>query len=92
MNPPAIPVLPPLAVVQIPQSRRVPRAFLALALGMSLALGQAIEARAFGAPESFAELADQISPSVVNITTSAVVASPLEGVHGFVEQRAAAEG
>ena len=74
------PMLPPLTMVQIPQSRRVPRAFLAMALGMSLALGQAIEARAFGAPESFAELADKISPSVVNITTSAVVAAPVEGM------------
>ena len=74
------PMLPPLTMVQIPQSRRVPRAFLAMALGLSLALGQAIEARAFGAPESFAELADKISPSVVNITTSAVVAAPVEGM------------
>jgi serine protease Do len=68
------PMLPPLAQIEILPSRRVPRVFLALALGMSLALTQAIRADAFGAPESFAELADQISPSVVNITTSAVVA------------------
>ncbi|MFM2391022.1 MAG: hypothetical protein RLZZ437_2577 [Pseudomonadota bacterium] len=80
MNPPVKPMLSPLAMVQTPQSRRVPRAFLALALGMSLALGQVIEARAFGAPESFAELADKISPSVVNITTSAVVSSALDGM------------
>ncbi len=60
-------------------ARRTPRMFLALALGMSLALGHAIEARAFGAPESFAELADKISPSVVNITTSAVVAGNTGG-------------
>lgn len=73
------PLLPPLAMVEIPASRRVPRAFLALALGMSLALGHVTQARAFGAPESFAELADQISPSVVNITTSAVVSAGLEG-------------
>jgi serine protease Do len=67
-------------MVEIPASPRVPRVFLALALGMSLAIGQAIEAQAFGAPESFAELADKISPSVVNITTSAVVSSGLEGM------------
>lgn len=78
MNPTVKPMLPPLAMVSIPHSRRVPRAFLALALGMSLALGQAIQARAQSAPESFAELADQISPSVVNITTSAVVSSALQ--------------
>ena len=52
------------------------RVFLALALGMSLALGNAMDAAARTAPESFADLAEQISPSVVNITTSAVVAGP----------------
>ncbi|MFZ1469877.1 MAG: DegQ family serine endoprotease [Paracoccaceae bacterium] len=31
---------------------------------------------AFGPPESFAELADKISPSVVNITTSSLVSGP----------------
>jgi serine protease Do len=74
------PMLPPLAMVEFPGTQRVPRVFLALALGMSLAVSQAIDAHAFGAPESFAELADQISPSVVNITTSAVVSTGLEGM------------
>jgi serine protease Do len=69
------PMLPPVTMIEILPVRRVPRAFLALALGMSLALGQAMQAQAFGAPESFAELADQISPSVVNITTSSMVAA-----------------
>jgi serine protease Do len=72
------PMLPPLTHVKFLPSAHVPRVFLALALGMSLALTQAIRADAFGAPESFAELADQISPSVVNITTSAVVASNVQ--------------
>jgi serine protease Do len=58
---------------------RVPRVFLAIALGMSLALGSALDARAFTAPDSFADLAEQISPSVVNITTSAMVAAPTDG-------------
>ena len=49
---------------------------LALVLGFGLGLSPATEADAFGAPESFAELADQISPSVVNITTSAMIAAP----------------
>jgi serine protease Do len=71
------PMLPPLAQIEMVKQRRVPRVFLALVLGMSLALTQAVRADAFGAPESFAELADQISPSVVNITTSAVVAGNL---------------
>ncbi|MES2843731.1 MAG: DegQ family serine endoprotease [Pseudomonadota bacterium] len=46
---------------------------------MSLALGSALDARAFTAPDSFADLAEQISPSVVNITTSAMVAAPTDG-------------
>ena len=50
----------------------------AAALGLALAVTPAIEAAAFGAPESFADLATQISPSVVNITTSAVVAASTE--------------
>jgi serine protease Do len=52
---------------------------LALGLGLAVALGQAQGAFARGAPESFADLAEQISPSVVNITTSAVVAGPVAG-------------
>jgi len=53
---------------------------LALVLGFGLTLAPAHEAEAFGAPESFAELADKISPSVVNITTSAMIASPADGM------------
>jgi serine protease Do len=49
-----------------------------MGLGLALALGQVTDAAARGAPESFADLADQISPSVVNITTSAVVAAATE--------------
>lgn len=57
----------------------MPKVFLALILGLGLALGNASDAFARGAPESFADLAEQISPSVVNITTSSVVATPLDG-------------
>ncbi|HEX9859554.1 MAG TPA: DegQ family serine endoprotease [Paracoccaceae bacterium] len=53
----------------------VAKIFLALMLGLALALAQASGVAARGAPESFADLAEQISPSVVNITTSSVVAS-----------------
>ncbi|MCB5410638.1 DegQ family serine endoprotease [Pseudogemmobacter sp. CC-YST710] len=52
---------------------------LALALSAGLAVSLPAPVLAFGAPESFAELADQISPSVVNITTSSVVSRPSEG-------------
>jgi len=53
---------------------------LALVLGFGLSLSPTSEAQAFGAPESFAELAQKISPSVVNITTSAMVAAPADGM------------
>ncbi len=58
-----------------------PRLLLALGLGLSMALatGPAHQALAFGAPDSFADLAQQISPSVVNITTSSVVAQATDG-------------
>lgn len=53
---------------------------LALVLGFGLSVAPVSEVQAFGAPESFADLAQQISPSVVNITTSALVASPMNGM------------
>ncbi|WP_416200315.1 Do family serine endopeptidase [Tabrizicola sp.] len=52
---------------------------LALVLGFGLSVAPVHEAQAFGAPESFAELAEKISPAVVNITTSAMVAAPADG-------------
>jgi len=51
------------------------KALLALIMGLSLLMAQAIAAQARGMPESFADLAEQISPSVVNITTSMVVST-----------------
>jgi serine protease Do len=45
-----------------------------LGLSLAMAMGPAHQALAFAAPESFADLAQQFSPSVVNITTSSVVA------------------
>lgn len=62
-----------------PMTARGRSLLLALGLGLAVALGQAHGAFARGAPESFADLASQISPSVVNITTSAVVAGPANG-------------
>ena len=52
---------------------------LALVLGFGLSVAPVYEAQAFGAPESFAELAEEISPAVVNITTSAMIAAPADG-------------
>ncbi len=51
------------------------RAFAALVLGMALLLAQALATHARGAPDSFADLAEGVSPSVVNITTSTTVAA-----------------
>ena len=53
---------------------------LALVLGLGLSLSPAERAEAFAAPESFVELAEQVSPSVVNITTSALIAGPADGM------------
>ncbi|MDZ4089389.1 MAG: Do family serine endopeptidase [Tabrizicola sp.] len=50
-----------------------------MVLGFGLSVAPVHEAQAFGAPESFAELAEKISPAVVNITTSAMVAAPADG-------------
>ncbi len=55
------------------------RLTLAVGLGMALALSQVTPSFSQGASESFADLAEQISPSVVNITTSALVAAPSQG-------------
>ena len=68
--------LPLLSPQKTPQSRSL---LLALGLGLSLALVPALQTRAESAPDSFADLAEQISPSVVNITTSAIVAASTEG-------------
>ncbi len=51
------------------------RALSALILGAALILAQALAAKARPAPESFADLVEKVSPAVVNITTTAVVAT-----------------
>ena len=63
----------PLSLIRKPAPVRL---LAALGLGLTLALAPMAPAFARGAPESFADLAEEISPSVVNITTSSVVASP----------------
>ncbi|MCK0169925.1 Do family serine endopeptidase [Aliiroseovarius sp. S1123] len=50
------------------------RGFVALILAVATLLATSLRADARGAPESFADLAEQVSPAVVNITTSTIVA------------------
>ena len=54
-------------------------------LSMVLILSQALMAEARGVPGSFADLAEQVSPSVVNITTSTTVAGRT-GPQGIVPE------
>ncbi|MCX7644725.1 MAG: DegQ family serine endoprotease [Rhodobacteraceae bacterium] len=61
------------------------QALWALILAAALVLSQAVAARAFSAPESFADLAEKVSPAVVNITTSTTVATGTSPMPGFPE-------
>lgn len=60
---------------------RPARGLMALGLGVSLglALGGTMPAAAQAVPSSFADLAEKISPAVVNITTSSIIAAPMDG-------------
>ena len=71
--------MPHLPLPSFVLSPKPVRLLAALGLGLTLALAPMSPAMARGAPESFADLAADISPSVVNITTSAVVASATGG-------------
>jgi serine protease Do len=50
-----------------------------LLLALVIGLAQVMTAQARGVPESFADLAERVSPAVVNITTSTTVAARSEG-------------
>lgn len=67
------------AIVQPAQRYQVTRGALVLLMGLALVIAQAVQANARGFGESFADLADQVSPSVVNITTSTTVSASTEG-------------
>jgi len=53
---------------------QIRRAFAALVMVAAMVLATGMHADARGVPESFADLAEQSSPAVVNITTSTIVA------------------
>ncbi|WGW05826.1 DegQ family serine endoprotease [Tropicibacter oceani] len=61
------------------------RVFWLSTLSMVLIISQTLMAQARGVPESFADLAERISPAVVNITTSTVVAGRT-GPQGIVPE------
>ncbi|MDJ0820596.1 MAG: Do family serine endopeptidase, partial [Paracoccaceae bacterium] len=68
------------------QDRATPlRLFWLGTLSMILIVSQSLMAQARGVPESFADLAERISPSVVNITTSTTVAGRT-GPQGIVPE------
>lgn len=64
-----------MRISDITDLRQMRAATIALGLGVAVAIGQATPVMARGAPESFAELADQVSGAVVNITTTTNVAT-----------------
>ncbi|MBV2358237.1 DegQ family serine endoprotease [Thalassococcus sp. CAU 1522] len=67
------------------QAARPLRLFWLASLSMILILSQSLMAQARGVPESFADLAERISPAVVNITTSTTVAGRT-GPQGIVPE------
>ena len=62
-----------LASRSAPLPRVAVRTAAAALFGLSLAFAPVDTAEARGAPDSFAELAEQVSPAVVNITTATMV-------------------
>ena len=68
------------------QDNKTPlRLFWLATLSMILIVSQTLMAQARGVPESFADLAERISPAVVNITTSTTVAGR-SGPRGIVPE------
>lgn len=72
---PQIPKGSGVAVARSVDAHHPLRALWVLVLGLVLLLAQAMSASAQATPKSFADLADKISPAVVNITTTTTVES-----------------
>ncbi len=64
------------ALTLTPERPAALRGLLALVVGLALVLAQTLAAAARDMPGSFADLAERVSPAVVNITTSTMVAAP----------------
>ena len=67
------------SVHPIPKMQRSRSVLMALGLGLSLSLAGVAPGLAQGMPPSFADLAEKFSPAVVDITTSTIVAAPVDG-------------
>jgi serine protease Do len=65
----------PTAALATSSTSSSPRGLWLLVLGLAIAIAQVIATPVRAAPESFADLADKVSPAVVNITTSTTVAA-----------------
>jgi len=62
-----------IAISKPISNRRVHTIALGALMTLAFLMAQAIQGHARGAPDSFADLAERLSPSVVNITTSTTV-------------------
>ncbi len=72
-----------LAISRTRDSATPLRMFWLTALSMALIVSQSLMSEARGMPESFADLAERVSPAVVNITTSTTVSADT-GPRGMV--------
>ncbi len=74
--------LAPAAAIPAPRATPFLRALSLTLTAAALLLAQALQSSAGGAPESFADLAEKVSPAVVMITTSMVIETPADGGQG----------
>lgn len=65
-----------IAITQSKTAEQAKPYIIGTLLAVTLLFVQAVSAAARGAPESFADLAEKLSPSVVNITTTTTVTRP----------------
>jgi serine protease Do len=74
----------PLTLPRLAIAPLLTRTLLGAALvSTALVLAPVSQAQAFAAPESFADLVEQVKPAVVMITTSTMVAEPAQQMPGF---------
>ncbi len=78
------------AITQQPTGRQAKQwgmnLFIALIMGAATVLATGLKSEARGAPDSFADLAEQVSPAVVNITTTTIVEARANGPQPMVPE------